>query len=269
MDATKTLQQKILQEMNKQTMLYSHEPNIMSVDKLRDKSNIQDSQKNSSYFQWQPKFGVLKSFENISKKGINTHKRFNSTKVPKQQHDVIDTVDSQLKHIPINNVLLSKYFSLAKSSELSTLESIYLSYNKNLINYIKSNPNDLKLTGAKKYEYYPINYVFPTIDENNQALKTKFKKNNLLYTHPTVQTESNEKIGLTPLPYKSRVLMETAKEKDDFNSAERCAVQMRMVEYTHSLKNKYANEQNKKLIEDKKRRLLLLLKRSAIIIQKL
>ena len=130
MDATKALQQKKLQEINKQTMLYSHGPNIMSVDKLRDKSNIQDPQKNSSYFQWQPKFGVLKSFENSSKKGKNTHKRFNSTKVPKQQHDVIDMLDSQLKHIPINNVLLSKYFSLAKSSELSTLESICLSYKK-------------------------------------------------------------------------------------------------------------------------------------------
>ena len=34
-------------------------------------------------------------------------------------------------------------------------------------------------------------------------------------------------------------------------------------------KKQYANEQNKKLIEDRKRRLLLILKRSAIIIQKL
>ena len=44
--------------------------------------------------------------------------------------------------------------------------------------------------------------------------------------------------------------MKTNKEKNDFTSAERTAVYMRIVEYTHSLRTKEGKEQYEKLLRD-------------------
>ena len=120
----------------------------------------------------------------------------------------------------------------------------------------------MQLSGNKKYECVPIDIFLSEITTYNKQLISRLQQNNLLYKHPTQQVIADEKIELTPLPNKSRLLMSTHKERSDYNSAERLAVAMRMVEYTHSLKNKKGKQTYNEMIREQKETLLFFIKRS-------
>ena len=132
----------------------------------------------------------------------------------------------------------------------SSSEKAYLKNQNSLKNYFKQNINSigLKLGYDKYYETIPIEKYVNEINKYNNNIT------NQLIKYPD---EENKKIKnnmkLTPLPSKSRLLMNSDKEKKDFNNAERTAVMMRRFEYTHRLKNK----ENKKAQEKKAKYLIM------------
>ena len=129
----------------------------------------------------------------------------------------------------------------------SSSEKAYLKNQNSLKNYFKQNINSigLKLGYDKYYETIPIEKY---VNEINNNITNKLTK------YPDEENKRiKNNIKLTPLPSKSRLLMNSDKEKKDFNNAERTAVMMRRFEYTHRLMNK----ENKKAQEKKVKYLIM------------
>ena len=92
------------------------------------------------------------------------------------------------------------------------------------------------------------------IENYRENINRLIKHNDWYYIYPDENTNNENKMKLTPLPSKSRLLMNTNKEKREFNSAERNAVMMRRVEYTHSLITDSGKVKKKKEIGYRKRK---------------
>ncbi len=132
----------------------------------------------------------------------------------------------------------------------SSSEKTYLKNQDSLTNYFKQNINSigLKLGYDKYYETIPIEKYVNEINKYNNNITNK------LINNPDEENKKiKNKMKLTPLPSKSRLLMNSDKEKKDFNNAERTAVMMRRFEYTHRLKN----IENKKAQEKKLKYLIM------------
>ena len=122
------------------------------------------------------------------------------------------------------------------------LNKMYLKCRKKYQSYVtnKKNCHGLKLQGSKIYEKLPLNifndnYILNTSNISkelqNKALEYFFpyyNKNNL-----TNKNKSGEKIKLTPIPFKNKILIDNEIEKNNILTAKRSAVLMRRVEYTH------------------------------------
>ena len=153
---------------------------------------------------------------------------------------------------------------IGKSS--SSLEKAYLKNQNFLNNYFKQNRDSvgLKLGYDKYYEKLSIDKYINEIDKYKENIKNTFKKNSFYYVYPEEEClKLKNKLKLTPLPSKSRLLMTSDKEKNDFNTAERTAVMMRRVEYTHGLISK----ESKKVLEDrinKERKEIYLIMKNAV-----
>ena len=151
-----------------------------------------------------------------------------------------------------NSHLLSQNKNCKKQPKF--IEDLYLKYSSNLENYFSKNKNKITLYGSKCYENESIDTFLSQVKENKAKIIQKMRNKGLFYVSPGKNRGSNEKIILTPLPNKSRQNLVSTKEKEDFFNAERSAVVMRTVEYTHavkadSLKNSTPDKKKVKVIQ--------------------
>ena len=166
---------------------------------------------------------------------------------------------------------IDKNFTIPASN---FLEEMYRKYSKNLLKYLISNRTGLKLAGNKYIQNLTIEEYMRQCNITQEQFLNLFKNNpdsNLLLQtkNNTMNIKiNNEDMFLTPLPNKSRQLLNTNKEKNDFLQAERAAVLMRTFEYTHGLRSKVGMIEYNKLIEKQKQNIINLLVNATLKIQK-
>ena len=157
---------------------------------------------------------------------------------------------------------------------------MYIKYSKSLQRYFLENREGMKLQGNKYFQNISIDQFIkerPTTTRKYlNILKNSKNPNSQEKIILNYQNINNNNIGnkingedffLTPLPNKSRKLLNTNKEKDEFLSAERSAVVIRTFEYTHGLRSDVGIKEYKALIEDKKEKLMSYMFESAKKIQ--
>lgn len=187
------------------------------------------------------------------------------------------------------------------------LEEMYLKYSKNLQKYFSRNKEGMKLYGNKYFENISIDTFLKTRGQSQQKMLAKIRNPTIISypAHNTLVNESegmnDEKIFpttlintsinmnsskgyvntnlnindeldddeffLTPLPNKSRKLLNTKKEKKEFLHAERAAVMMRTFEYTHGVRSKVGFSQYRRMLEEEKEKLISLMCKAANKIQ--
>ena len=185
------------------------------------------------------------------------------------------------------------------------LEEMYLKYSKSLQKYFSRNKEGMKLYGNKYFENISIDAFLKTRNKSQQKMLAKMKNpNNFSYAGPNTTVNESEIINeenkiiptnlintsanvnnlttnlnfndelhddeffLTPLPNKSRKLLNTKKEKKDFLNAERAAVMMRTFEYTHGVRSRVGFSQYKRMLEEEKEKLIALMLKAANKIQR-
>ena len=163
----------------------------------------------------------------------------------------------------------SVYNNKRKKGKSTFLERIYLKYQKNLEKYYKdsNNTKGLRLKGNKQYEKKPIENFIKEIDSYMEHIENKLKENNLYYLHPNDNNDLNERLRLTPIPTRNRILMNTNKEKEDFSNAERSAVLLRRVEYTHGLTTREGKNEFQKCLQKEREKIFFILKEAVLIIE--
>ena len=149
------------------------------------------------------------------------------------------------------------------------LEKIYIKYQKVMEKYFKDSQNKkgLRLEGNKKYEKEPIEKFINEIDSYMEHIQNKLKENNLFYLYPNDDNKLSEKLRLTPIPIRNRLLMNTNKEKEDFSNAERSAVLLRRVEYTHGLTTREGKNEFKKYLQKEREKIFFILKEAILTIK--
>ena len=170
-----------------------------------------------------------------------------------------------------NKYLFEKSFNQGMPTS-NFLEEMYLKYSKNLQKYFLKNQTGLKLAGNKYFK----NLTVEDYMKQNNLTQEEFIHllNNFgpISNPNSIQNFENEiskeNFFLTPLPNKSRQLLSTNKEKNDFLEAERSAVVMRTFEYTHGIKSKVGIRELKKIMVEQKQRLINLMLASASKIQR-
>ena len=177
----------------------------------------------------------------------------------------------------INNYLKSKknYNKLypkgrRRNSSPTYLKKIYMINQKKLGNYFKKNKYDegLKLEGNKSYEDISIENYINEIDSYINHIEQKLKENNLYYLYPEEDDLISERLKLSPIPSKSRILMKSDKEIQDLSSAERSAVMLRRFEYTHGFPKKNFKNDFRILLKNKRQRIFIFLNEAALTIQR-
>lgn len=120
------------------------------------------------------------------------------------------------------------------------IEEIYNKYSSKLGKYYKKNKNNISLYGSKKYEKMTIEKLLNEMESYKETILKQIKENpKLIFGVRNFCEESNdEKMILTPMPDTQRKKIKSKKEKNEFDTAERTAVVMRIVEYTHRLKKR-------------------------------
>ena len=182
----------------------------------------------------------------------NSHSRPN-TKRNERSPLMRNSYFAVLKNLREKNSHLLSQNKISKKTP-KFIEDLYLKYSSNLENYFSKNKNKITLYGSKCYENESIDTFLSQVKENKAKLIQKMRNKGLYYVSPGKNRASNEKIILTPLPNKSRQNLVSTKEKEDFFNAERSAVVMRTVEYTHavkadSLKNSTPDKKKVKVIQ--------------------
>ena len=149
------------------------------------------------------------------------------------------------------------------------LQRAYLKNQKDYNEYLndKNNKRGLKLEGNKDYNDIPIEQYMDEIETYRENIKKLIMQNDWYYITFDEYNDNNKKMKLTPLPSKSRLLMNTNKEKKDFNFAERNAVFMRMVEYTHSLITQEKQKEDKSKLDKEKKKIYLIMKSAILTIE--
>ena len=171
------------------------------------------------------------------------------------------TVDALMEDYTSNKDLFN---DIIHSQTLSHqyLEGIYLKYSKNLEEYMTKNKRGLRLSGNKKFMNVPIDLFL--------AESRKYKEeiiNELKGTKKSKSTNNYlDTLFLTPLPDKPRVLLNTQKEKSDFQSAERQAVVMRTYEYTKALRYK-GMYQYFQMKQEEKQQMIYIMKKATNVIE--
>ena len=221
-------------------------------------SSIRNSNSNS-------KLSFLQQQSQPQKKDLNTI----SVNKNNHSHDKLNSFEILLKEFKKSKDIYQKVFADKKSQNYSYLEDIYVKYSNNLTKFFKNNKKGLQLTGNKTFENLPIELFLSEIEEYKKNILQKIKNKNLTYSNPNdnLSKQIDEKIKLTPLPSKSRLLMNSNKEINDFSYAERTAVYMRIVEYTHSLRTKEGKEKYERLLKEEKEKILFIMKKAVDIIQ--
>ena len=144
---------------------------------------------------------------------------------------------------------LSKYKEYFKSfikfkknynSHKTHLNSMYLQFREKYQNFVTNHKNTfgLKFKGNKIYENLPLNIFQDNYIINTFNISKELESKVLGYFLPFESPRKNqkikgEKIKLTPIPFKSDLLINSEEERNKINEAKRSAVLMRQVEYTH------------------------------------
>lgn len=171
------------------------------------------------------------------------------------------TVDALMEDYTSNKDLFN---DIIHSQTLSHqyLEGIYLKYSKNLEEYMTKNKRGLRLSGNKKFMNVPIDLFL--------AESRKYKEEIINEMKGTKKNKSGnnylDTLFLTPLPDKPRVLLNTKKEKSDFQSAERQAVVMRTYEYTKALRYK-GMYQYFQMKQEEKQQMIYIMKKATNVIE--
>ena len=128
------------------------------------------------------------------------------------------------------------------------LNSIYLSNLNNLNNFLQKSINwhGITLKGNKLLENISLNKFNEFFREYGKKIEKKLKRHVLKFFYPNNNRPKlmGPKMNLTPIPVKRNIYIKNEKEKKDYKSAERAAVILRRLEYTHGLGDK-RNQDNK------------------------
>ena len=131
----------------------------------------------------------------------------------------------------------STYSELPESS--SELNIIYLHNLKNLYNFLQKAKNlkGVILRGNRLLENISINQFNEFFKEYGKSIQKKLKRHVLNYFYPLNNKPKlmGQKMNLTPIPLKRSIYLKNEKEKKDYKNAERAAVILRRLEYTHGL----------------------------------
>ena len=167
----------------------------------------------------------------------------------------IRSVSNRQSNTKVSSPYIKSYFTLLKEFEANKekllpnkpnekkpqlIEEIYNKYSSKLGKYYKKNKNNISLYGSKKYEKMTIEKLLNEMESYKETILKQIKENpKLILGVRNFSEESNdEKMILTPMPDTQRKKIKSKKEKNEFNKAERTAVVMRIVEYTHRLKKR-------------------------------
>ena len=151
------------------------------------------------------------------------------------------------------------------------LEEIYIKYSKNLQKYFLQNQTGLKLAGNKYFQNLTVEeYIkqYNLTQEEFIQLLNGGVDHTIFTNNKNLENIKKEHFFLTPLPNKSRQLLNTNKEKSDFLEAERAAVVMRTFEYTHGIKSKVGIYEYRKFMMEQKQKLISLMLNAAQKIQR-
>ena len=165
-----------------------------------------------------------------------------------------------------NNFIIEKAYTQQMPTK-NFLEEMYIKYSKNLQKYFLKNQTGLKLIGNKYFQ----NLTVEEYMKKNKLNKEQFIQllnGETRLDNKNLQNIKKDQCFLTPLPNKSRQLLNTNKEKSDFLEAERAAVVMRTFEYTHGIKSKVGIYEYKKMMMEQKKKLIRLMLNAAKIIQR-
>ena len=192
----------------------------------------------------------------------NINRKKNSSLISKNKLHIYQT-----KRNPNKNLYQSNSYS-------AFIEEMYIKYSKNLEKYFKNNRYGMRLIGNRLYKNTSIDqylkerklYQKKKLSQlKNESFNLNENYNN--YSLETKNDLNNDLFYLTPIPNKSRKLLNTNKEKDEFLSAERSAVVIRTFEYTHGLRSDIGIKEYNALIKDKKEKLISYMFESAKKIQ--
>ena len=142
------------------------------------------------------------------------------------------------------------------------LNSIYLRNLNNLNNFLQkaNNLRGITLRGNRLLENISLNKFNAFFREYGKNIEKKLKKHVLKFFYPNNNRPKlmGQKMNLTPIPVKRNIYLKNEKEKKDYKNAERAAVILRRLEYTHGLGNK---------INKDEKILFYLMKGAALIIE--
>ena len=228
-----------------------------------------------------------KLLDNINRKKNNTlkyldlssdyHKLGKTSQVIKGinllDQEIFELAFENKKHIYQTKCSPNKNLYHSRSNS-AFIEEMYIKYSKNLEKYFKNNRYGMRLIGNKLYKNTSIDqylkerklYQKKKLSQlKNESFNLNENYNN--YSLETKNDLNNDLFYLTPIPNKSRKLLNTNKEKDEFLSAERSAVVIRTFEYTHGLRSDIGIKEYNALIKDKKEKLISYMFESAKKIQ--
>ena len=189
----------------------------------------------------------IKTTENILTESKNN---LNKSKITSSYQSLINSYSKSKKRY------MNIYENRRTGIPSLNLKQTYLKNQENYHKYLnnKKNKKGLKLEGNKEYEDLSVDKYMDEINTYRENIIKLINENNWIYIYPEYNKTNLNKMKLTPLSYKSRLLMNTNKEKEDFNFAERNAVIMRRIEYTHSLITKNGEKKEKeKLMKEKQK----------------
>ena len=201
---------------------------------------------------------ITTEYDNLKNKKIITKSKASSS-----YQNLIKSYSKGRKRY--NNI----YEKKTRAIPSSYLQYTYLKNQENVNNYLKNKAykKGLKLEGNKEYENLPIDEYINEIEDYRENINKLIKHNDWYYIYPDENKNNMNKMKLTPLPSKSRLLMNTNKEKKDFNFAERNAVMMRRVEYTHSLITKDGKKEEKERLDKEREKIYLIMKNAVLRIE--
>ena len=164
----------------------------------------------------------------FSKGNENKTPRINAQKNLKTNNNNNSSSSSFIIKKDNNEYIIEKAYT-QQMPATNFLEEIYIKYSKNLQKYFLKNQTGLKLIGNKYFQ----NLTVEEYMKKNKLNKEQFIQ--LLNGETQLNNKNLENIKkdqcfLTPLPNKSRQLLNTNKEKSDFLEEERAAVVMRTFE---------------------------------------
>ena len=192
---------------------------------------------------------------------MSKNKNNKSLSVPKTQkisNNLINNINSNIKHLtPEEFKFFFKRYYRSKNgfkiknesesdstySELpesnSELNVIYLRNLNNLNNFLQKAKNlkGVTLRGNRLLENISINQFNEFFREYGRNIEKKLKRHVLNYFYPLNNKPKlmGQKMNLTPIPLKRNIYLKNDKEKKDYKNAERAAVILRRLEYTHGL----------------------------------